>query len=382
MRSANDIAELFRKYLKGECSKDELNQLFDQWNISGQEKELRRLLRTAVDDEKQKDPRLNELIESVDSKIIQDIKSWKRDAAEIRPLRRQRSQLTWLLSSAAALLLIPISILIWQYKPDQGIVEDRKYGYKNDILPAKSQASLTLADGKTLGLATGTAIPDSKDPGMNNLKVPKGGVYKLILNDGTQVWLNASSQLRYPANFEKNNRTVFLEGEAFFEVTKDALRPFRVVAGGKTIEVLGTSFNINTYHRKMQATLVEGRIKIINKGKQSFLEPGQEATVTDENTYVASVDVTPSIAWKNGDFYFNDEDLKDIMDEISRWYDIRLNYSGKLPVGKYTGAISRNATLAEVLEMLKDVTALSFEIDNRTLSIKTDYDLQTFKRNR
>jgi hypothetical protein len=376
------MAELFRKYLKGECSAEELNHLFDQWNLPGQEQELRSLLREALDGNKSDDSRLDELIGSVDNRIMQDIRSWKNDAAKSHSVNQVHSKWLWLLSSAAALLLIPFSIFIWQYKSDRGIVEDRKYGYQNDILPAKNQASLIMADGNTISLAAGSDLPHGQGSGMNNLQVPKGGMYKLTLSDGTQVWLNALSKLRYPASFETNDRTVFLEGEAFFDVTKDASRPFRVVAAGKTIEVLGTSFNINAYKEKMQATLVEGRIKIINRGRHSFLEPGQEATITDESTSVVAVDVAPSIAWKNGDFYFNEEDLKDIMDEISRWYDIQLSYPGKLPSGKYTGAISRNATLAEVLEMLKDVTALSFEIENRTLSIKTDQDLQTLKRNR
>ncbi|EOR94312.1 putative anti-sigma factor [Arcticibacter svalbardensis MN12-7] len=371
MREAYTIRNLFRKYLDGDCSEEEFNQLFDQLQFPQHEEQLRNLISEELNKNDKPDARIEALLESVDGRIMKDIHVWRENTLNTsKPVLKVVPLWRWLLTSAACLLICSLVYFYFDSSIDKGIVKDTKYGYTNDILPAEYKASLTLGNGKTMELSDQTSLPQMGSGGMYTLTVPKGGTFKLLLHDGTRVWLNASSKLRYPNTFTGSERKVYLEGEAFFEVTKDRSRPFLVMVEGKTIEVLGTSFNVHAYHGKVQATLVEGSIKIINKGRYSFLKPGQEAIITDQHTEVSAVDVKPTIAWKNGEFYFNEDPLPEIMNEISRWYDVQVVYTGNISQGKYTGAISRQATLAEVLEMLEDVTGRSFKIENRMITVQ------------
>src|SRR5690606_18957184 len=161
------------------------------------------------------------------------------------------------------------------------------------------------------------------------LTTPRGGQYQTTLSDGTKVWLNAGSSLRYPLHFPTDKRVVTLEGEAFFEVSHDTKRPFTVRVADTEIEVLGTQFNVNSY-RNVTTTLVAGSVKIANDTGQQLLKPGQEARV-EEHITVHAADIDKVTAWKNGYFHFKDDNMMEIMDQLARWYDVDVTYSGVAP---------------------------------------------------
>jgi len=256
---------------------------------------------------------------------------------------------------------------------------------KNDVKPGRNKAILTLADGsvidldnaKTGQIATQNGIIVRKTsngkleyiikdvPGNANqaistnlISTPRGGQYEVTLPDGTKVWLNAASTLKYPSSFTKNERRVELQGEAYFEVSKDKSRPFRVAANQQTVEVLGTHFNISAYSDESQVktTLLEGAVNVSNGMSSLKLKPGQQALLNLADAKLRmnpNVDVDKELAWKNDLFAFDNDDLKTIMRQISRWYDLDVVYQGKITDEKYVGEIPRNSNLSEVFKILE-----------------------------
>lgn len=174
--------------------------------------------------------------------------------------------------------------------------------------------------------------------------------------DGSKVWLNASSSIRFPAFFDRNERKVEITGEVYFEVTKDKSKPFKVLFGDSEVEVLGTSFNIMAYEDESlsKTTLVEGSVKLKNSKENKQLSPGEQASINSGGHIVAGiVDVDEAIAWKSGLFYFRDAGIEEVMRQASRWYDIDIKYNGKIPVRQFTGKVSRNVNISELLNMLR-----------------------------
>jgi ferric-dicitrate binding protein FerR (iron transport regulator) len=216
----------------------------------------------------------------------------------------------------------------------------------------------------------------------NTISTPKGGQYEIILPDGSHVWLNAASSLRFPAAFTGNERIVALTGEAYFEVAKNPAQPFKVTftgsAGDGQVEVLGTHFNINAYddEANSKTTLLEGKVKISRpqSGMQDpnpeILNPGQQAAIADGvgNIKVLAVDADAAIAWKNGVFSFDNVDIKTVMRQIARWYDVEVVYEGALAAEKFEGEIPRSSTLADVFKIL-ELSAVHFKIEGRKVIV-------------
>lgn len=264
-----------------------------------------------------------------------------------------------------------------------------------DILPGGNRATLIFDNGHTIDLsvaqreiivgdeityADGSAVLNPGSGAGNShidiskdhlstsgvqlltLSTPKGGTYQVTLPDGSKVWLNAASKLRYPSRFAKKERIVELEGEAYFDVarTLKTIRPFLVKSRNQTVEVLGTRFNISAYNdeSEVKTTLVEGSVKValINKASTSpaILKPGQQSIVGKERTTVNDVDVSSFVGWKEGYFIFNGTELREAMKQLSRWYDLEVAYEGIIPSTPFYGKISRHDTLAEVLVILKE----------------------------
>ena len=261
-----------------------------------------------------------------------------------------------------------------------------------DIAPGTDKAILTLADGSTVTLDSagkgnlahqGNAKVIKSGDGQiqyastendetagktmvyNILSTPRGGQYRLKLQDGTSVWLNAGSSIRYPTTFLGKERKVEITGEAYFEIAKNTTMPFRVsvtdpTAGEKTteIEVLGTNFDVNAYKDEadLKTTLVDGAIKVTSGAAAVILKPSQQAIVsTGKDIQTIRLDNTDqTIAWKNGSFAFDDADIPTIMRQISRWYDVDVEYDGKRkgPEDHFTGTFPRNTSLAGVLQIL------------------------------
>lgn len=266
-----------------------------------------------------------------------------------------------------------------------------------DAPPGGNKATLTLSQGKTIVLDNASngllahqgaiAVNKTKDGqlvyevtsetehqanGWNTLTTPRGGQYQLILPDGSKVWLNAASSLKFPTAFTGETRLVELTGEAYFEVASNAAMPFMVKSDNAEIEVLGTHFNIMAYREEgqMKTTLLEGSVKVSSGGFTNILTPGQQAALTanGEMAVTDNVNVHEAVAWKNGLFEFNEADLPSVMREAARWYDLEVSYEGEIPQRRFTGRISRNVNASELLSILK-YTGVNFRIQDKKIIV-------------
>jgi len=273
----------------------------------------------------------------------------------------------------------------------------------SDVAPGGDKATLTLGDGSILQLdelADGTlqqkshfsirkkngeliyettAGTPSANPGYNTITTPRGGQFRVILPDGSKVWLNASSSLRYPTSFDGGERLVALSGEGYFEVAKARVdgkpTPFRInVNDRETVEVLGTHFNIMAYseEKAIRTTLLEGSVRVTRPGTRnsSLLKPGQQCVYDRDMGFVVrnDADAGESISWKNGIISFKDADIETIMRQIARWYDVRVEYQGEVPQRLFTGGISRKSNLSGVLKVL-ELNDIHFEIKNKVIVV-------------
>jgi transmembrane sensor len=282
----------------------------------------------------------------------------------------------------AASLILCLSVGLYFIMQRYATPLTAKTELKN-ILPGRNKAVLTLADGTVVNLddakngqianQSGIVIrktkngqleyivkesPNTAAMGSNTIATPRGGQYMVNLPDGTKVWLNAVTTLKYPYAFAKNERLVELNGEAYFEVSKDRARPFRVKTGTQTVEVLGTHFNINAYRDEavVKTTLLEGAVKVSTPSGSVNLHPGEQSLLNATSARLSlneQVDIDKEMGWKNNVFAFDNDDLQSIMRQISRWYDVDVVYKGKITSEKYVGEIPRNSNLAEVFKILE-----------------------------
>lgn len=264
-----------------------------------------------------------------------------------------------------------------------------------DLPPGRDGALLTLADGRTIvldSLAPGTISADSTNRIMlkqgsldyahwqqangnattqyNTMQTPRGRQFQLTLPDGTRVWLNAMSSIRFPVSFPGNSREVSISGEAYLEVEKDAARPFIVHSNGITTEVLGTAFNVNAYGDEdaTRITLINGKVMVRNAEQSSMLKPGTQATCNIKEIRQAGVDADQAIAWKNGIFNFHQTSLQSAMRQISRWYDVEIEYGKDVPAITFAGKIQRNLSLKQILKGLED-EQVHFTIEGKKLIV-------------
>lgn len=294
---------------------------------------------------------------------------------------------------AAAIILIAgavTAIVVSSDRQSQPTrISDNKL-LQTDIAPGTNKAVLTI-DNKQVELATNkTGITVSSviaytdgekliDVGkMLTLTTPKGGQYQLVLPDGSKVWLNAASSIKFPAAFTSGNRHVEVTGEVYMEIAQNSNRPFIVSSEGSQIEVLGTSFNINAYENEgvVKTTLVDGSVKV---NQQVILKPGQQAiqpldttavtASSEQQPRVITVDVTQALAWKNGVFNFKGMDIKSVMRQLERWYDIKVQYRGTVSDDLiFEGKMYRSVSLSSVLILLRDM-GVKLELDGRTLIV-------------
>ncbi|SEN07657.1 FecR family protein [bacterium A37T11] len=252
-----------------------------------------------------------------------------------------------------------------------------------DIAPGYNQATLTLADGTTFpldsaqtGIQIGagniryndgtklTAVIPTKTEGAHqamelSLSTPRGGQYQVILCDGTKVWLNAASTLKYPYKFNGDKREVFLEGEAYFSVNSKDAKPFIVKTREQSTTVLGTEFNLAAYadEASVKTTLINGAVRVlhIDSKQPAFfvLAPGEQSILVGNKLTKQKTDVEVASAWKNGQFDFTGKNLEQVMRELERWYDFTVIYEGSIPEMEFYGKVYRNNNLSDVLEILK-----------------------------
>ena len=273
------------------------------------------------------------------------------------------------------------------------------------IRPGKDKAILTLADGRQILLDSagngvladqngvdvhkvqnGQLIYTENQAGesgqaagtgqmvYNSIETPKGGKYQLVLPDGTKVWLNAGSRLKFPTRFTGDRRIVSMQGEAYFEVAKDARHPFIVqTSRGMDVRVLGTHFNISDYpdQAAVKTTLLEGSVRVVHNRDSLMIVPGQQALMSADGTLTkkADIDLDQVIAWKDGLFYFDQMHIESIMQALSRWYDIEVVYVGDHPADLFSAIMNRGNDIYEILSMLEATEKVHFKISGRTIQV-------------
>jgi len=298
---------------------------------------------------------------------------------------------TWFSAAAAIIIILSTGVYFWYRGSSHhpGIATRQV----QSIPPGRQGAILTLADGRQLTLdslpngvvaeqngsraavvdgqlAYQSVAPAATTTTYNTITTPRGRQYQLTLPDGTKVWLNAVSRITFPTAFGGTGRKVEMSGEAYFEVARDAGRPFKVSAGGADIEVLGTNFNINAYddERAIKATLLDGSVKVSGAGSGVLLKPGQQAVINDQLQVNGDINIEQVLAWKNGLFYFNSTDIATVMQQLSRWYDIEVRYEGKVPDIKVSGKMDKGLNLNEILEFLTKME-VKYRLLGRTVVI-------------
>jgi len=206
----------------------------------------------------------------------------------------------------------------------------------------------------------------------NTLSTPTGGQYNIVLADGTKVYLNAVSSIKYPTQFNGDQRIVELDGEAYFEVAKNKNKPFIVKSGDQDIEVLGTNFNVHAYDNEsvVKTTLLEGSVAVNYKNQKAILKPGQQSNVSDKfnKITIKQVDTEAAIAWKNGRFKFDNADLKTVMRQLERWYGIKVEYRGDVSDVRFNGGTFMNKNLSEVLKVL-ELSNIKFKVEGKTIIV-------------
>ena len=374
-----NIQNLANKWLSGTITQQEQKTL-DEWY----EQQLPEKLDWAKADDTD---------EIIKARMFNSIKEELQfDTQKVISIRQTR---IWAMAAASVLLFLISSIYLSQNKPsEQQLTEVTKPVIVADKSTG-SKAVLTLADGSAIILDNspngtvskqGSTVVDKTSNGqlvyrsettpttqaenINTLSTPKGGQYQLQLPDGSKVWLNAASSIKFPAAFSGSERKVELIGEAYFEIAKNAQKPFKVVlAQGAVIEVLGTHFNVMAYQneKNINTTLLEGSVKISKSSLALTIKPGEQA-VLNKTLQAYKVDAEQEIAWQKGDFQFSNTDFAGILRELERWYDVDFVYE-ELPSKKLNGIVSRKYNLTQVLKMLEITGGVKFKMEGRQIRV-------------
>lgn len=370
-----DIIALTKKYNAGDCTPEEI-ALLENWYLQWIPEGIK------VDSEQ-----ITEASDAVWAGLPVNSPS------RIMPLFRKMA--------VAASLLICIGLAFYFYQHKAETQEVLKVS--NDVAPGGDKAILTLSNGQKIVLDSavngrlmkqaGITITKTKDgeliytadkgaegeTALNTIETPNGGQYTVVLPDGSKVWINAASKLVYPARFAGRERRVELTGEAYFEVAHMQSMPFRVKTASQEVEVLGTHFNVNSYPDEpaIKTTLLEGSVRISLDGQVNgnrILKPGQQSVLADKHLDILSVDTEEAIAWKNGDFIFENQTLPEIMRKISRWYDVRVEYQRVAnPQETFSGTVSRRRNLSAVLKMLEETTQIRFRIKGNNITVINEH---------
>jgi transmembrane sensor len=389
----SSIEEIFRRYYEQKATAVEKARLF-QW--IQEQSHTEKLLQLINDMGLEHKPDTEIVIEPQKAKVIIE-----KILVKTRQKRPAVLRMKWWKYAAVAALFIMLAGGYWLFHDSVATpVSNARMSSSRpvEIRPGGNKAVLTLADGRKIvldSIATGDIADQAHvkiiktDDGQisylngagsdeilfNTISTPIGGQYQIVLADGSKVWLNAASSLRYPANFAGKERTVELKGEGYFEIVHDATKPFRVEVNGTTVEVLGTHFNINAYSDEPQltTTLLEGKVKIENRGSVRFLKPGQQGTVEGPGKIkvVNDADLEESIAWKNGKFIFNGNNIYSVMRQLSRWYDIHAQYEDKLRNEEFVGVVSipRSENISAILNVLQKMQVFRFKVNGRTVTV-------------
>ncbi len=387
---------LFNSYVYDNCTIEEEKELMVLLDQSENETALQTLIDKVINDTGSEIQMSDQMAVSILQNILQ------KDKAEVVTLKNTKTIFkTWLRVAAAAIVILFISgVSYWiiaKENKDEITASMTPLEKAPTILPGGNHAILTLADGSTIVLDSvqngkikrGNATIN-KQTGLlvyngslsaksgasvtyNTLTTPRGGQYQVVLPDGSKVWLNASSSLHFPTAFTGNRREVDLTGEAYFEVVKNKENPFFVNVNGIQIEDLGTHFNVNAYldEDAIKTSLLEGSVRIMKGNESKILKPGQQEVLekNGNDAEIKNADMNVVMAWKNGLFQFDGVGIETIMREISRWYDVDIVYSGRVPARSFVGKISRDAQLSDVLKIL-ELSDVKFKIYGRKIIVQ------------
>jgi ferric-dicitrate binding protein FerR (iron transport regulator) len=372
------LSDAIEKYLRGEASPEEtalVNEWYDAFN------DTTVIVNDSTTTKEETDQRMRSVLSRL---AMQDA-----PVAKVYPMKR------WVAAASIALLVAAGAIYLINRKAVKPApVMARQSSLP--VIPGSNKAMLILDDGSAVTLdetATqqvlrqqGTDInvqqqslvynnagtPASAEVAYNTLKTPRGGQFELVLPDGTKVWLNAASSLKYPVAFNGKDRKVILSGEAYFEVAQNQQQPFIVQLPRMQVQVLGTHFNVTAYADEMnvRTTLLQGAVKVNNEKNNQLLKPGQQAVLADDATdfIVKETDVSSAIAWKEGKFHFAGEEISVTLRQIARWYDLNLRYENGEPKGHLSAELPRTTSLENVLKML-DGSGIHCHVSNHDLIV-------------
>lgn len=350
------------------------------------------------------------LVEAAFSQVRQEVKMDENSAAQIlevignmepkadepKIVSIKHNKRKWAMVAAAVIIFVAVSwFLKMQYPAEKDVPAFAAKEKQNIAAPIRSQAILTLSSGDMIlldSLAEGDVIADGgvkmakgadgrivytgsdQKEAFNTVALPRGSrPLQLVLSDGTVAWLNAASSITYPTTFIGKERQVTIEGEAYFEVSRDERKPFTVQTGISRVTVLGTHFNIKAYadEPSTDVTLMEGSVRVERVGQEKaavLLQPGQQALVAESIQLVKEADLKSAVAWKNGYFSLKGADLFSIMRQVSRWYDVEVVYEGKFSDQKFVGVLSRDISLNDVLKSLEEYD-IKGRLENRQLKL-------------
>ncbi|MES1160648.1 MAG: FecR domain-containing protein [Bacteroidota bacterium] len=393
------IRDLIIKYLKEEITIDENQELMGWVHHSEENSALFHQL-TDADFLEEALKESHELKVNIRMKVDQRIAAVADEARSTStPTRSWRK--IWYYAAAACLILVVGGIYFLLSRPSHpSLASSPTPVSKNDVAPGGNKAILTLANGSTIVLenaangslavqgasritkdkdllaynATGASPGNAAAPAVvyNTLTTPRAGQFQVVLPDGSKVWLNNASSLRYPTAFTGKSREVTLNGEAYFEIARDAAKPFVVRVNELAVNVLGTTFNIMAYNDEplIKTTLLTGKISLAAGGKESFLSPAEQAVLSREGNWkiLKGVDTDEAIAWQRGYFHFTHEDIEGVLRQLGRWYDVEVQFTIPVPDYTFDGEIGRDLSLSSILRHLEKKD-LHFQIDGKKLIV-------------
>jgi ferric-dicitrate binding protein FerR (iron transport regulator) len=378
LKQAYRTAYLIAGFLKQTLTQEEKDEL-DDWILASDENMI---LFEKMTDEKNL-AEANNWFKKIN--VEEDLVKTKKKLTAKKPMR------LWPYIAAAAII---IAILVGIYfNQNSGNGKDSPpIAVKNqDMMPGSDKAILTLDDGKVIELRSdgsdtiinkqvknlrkdGQLIYDSsrrtKELVYHTLSVPRKGQYKLTLPDGSKVWLNSESSIRYPVFFTGKERKVFVTGETYFEVAKDKDKPFRVVSGNITVEALGTQFSVNAYTNEpfISTTLVEGSVMVTKGTVENILNPGQQAQLTEKDFQIVKVNTDSAVAWKNNEFKFINTPIDAIMRQLERWYDADVEYRDKVTL-HLNATIGRDVPVSKLLDIFEETGQVKFKVEEKKIIV-------------
>ncbi len=393
--------DLLEEYINSSLNKDELDRFLQLLKSGEHSEKIKNVTEQLLQEQPSVSLEENSRGESIFQSIMEQAGSMKpQNQPEIGSLKSRSGAFSFFKIAAAACVIGTIffgGYYLFNEEPQKiiSIPEEKKINYKNDLPPGGDKALLTLADGSVIVLDDAKNGPLAQQGNTklikldgkinynssfaadneivyNSISTPRGGQYQIILPDGSGVWLNSTSSIRFPTAFAGKNRTVEITGEAYFEVTKNKSMPFIVKVNKTEIQVLGTHFNVMAYSDEslLKTTLLEGSVKFIKDNETRILTPGQQSQLSGDGRVkvLSDIDVNKVIAWKNGVFNFEGADISTVLRQISRWYDVEVVYNKKVD-DLFYAEIPRNTRLSDFLKALELTGTVHFEIDGKKIIV-------------